>query len=162
MHAPIRTLLIFVGLSIIHPAAEALAQRGGTSLGGSRCGDGLLGLTYLVPRAEATDVFSGTVSRVEKQEWAEVVTFNVDRVWKGNAPSVTTVYRPIYSERVDFEVGEKYFVLAHEFTPTERAEFRVAASATDGIAIGPCGDGTRHFSIAEPELPQLGAGHAPR
>ena len=115
---------------------------------------------------DAAVVFSGTVTNVTANaasEWpSEIVTFDVDRVWKG----VLTKQFVIYSftrtpERFDFKIGTKYVTLAHVQTAEERNLFGLAASGPPTFGVGPCGDGTREYTVFAAEVAALGPGREP-
>jgi hypothetical protein len=115
---------------------------------------------------DAAVVFSGSVTNVTANvasEWpSEIVTFDVDRVWKG----VPTKRFVIYSftrtlERFRFQIGTKYVALAHLQTAEERNLFGLAASAPPTFGVGGCGDGTREYATFATEVAELGPGREP-
>ena len=52
----------------------------------------LLDLPDFVRNSRIAIVFRGTVRAVEPAPVGQVVTFAVERVWKGNVPEVVTIY----------------------------------------------------------------------
>ena len=146
-------------------ALEAAAAAQGGVVVFPQCGSGFLGLTYLMSRSETTAVFSGTVVEARHPDAAVIVTFEVDRVWKGAISKRTALYRPnpaSTDSRQVFDLGERYVVLAHSLTAAERAQFHIETAPPDALAVGLCGDGSRPFKFAEPELTELGPGRPPQ
>lgn len=130
-----------------------------------QCGGGFLGLTDLIARSETTAVFSGIVATARHPDAAVIVTFDVDRVWKGAISKRTVVYRPnpvTPDSRQVFDLGERYVVVAHRVTAAEREQFHLDTALPDALAVGLCGDGSRPFKFAEPELVELGPGRPPQ
>src|SRR5687767_1299165 len=173
MHA--RTLIAFGVMLYSMAGTPAAAQ----------CGCGLLGLEYFVPDAGVTALFSGTVTDLRQSQFNGtvtdfgrsdsflVVTFEVDRVWKGNLPKHLVVYRPAPEVpqgsgrsgspvSMHFETGKRYVVVAHHLTAIERAELGREASP-DALMVEMCGGGSRPFELAAPRLSDnLGTGWAHR
>jgi hypothetical protein len=115
---------------------------------------------------QAAVVFSGTVMKVTTNtasEWGgQIVTFDVDRVWKGSPTKQFVIYSFTRTpEPFQFTVGTKYVVLAHTQTTEERTQFGLAASEPATFGVGQCGEGTRTYEHAKAELADLGAGRAP-
>ena len=112
-------------------------------------------------------VFSGTVTKIEPRagsEWgSEVVTFDVDRAWKGSPRKEFVIYNFMNpAEPFIFSVGTKYLVFAHRQTPEERAEFGFPRSGRATFGVRTCGDGTRIYANTISEIGALGAGRAVR
>ena len=142
--------------------ATASAQGVGTD---PSCGGGLLSLPLLVPRSEVNAAFSGTVATAHPTDTAVMVTFEVDRVWKGAISKRTVVYRPnpvTPDSRQVFDVGERYVEVAHRLTAAEREQFHDDTAPPDALAVGLCGDGSRPFTFAERDLVDLGPGRPPQ
>jgi TonB family protein len=131
----------------------------------AQCGSGYIGLAQLLPQAAVVHAFSGTVTRVSRAGSAETVTFDVDRVWKGNVRERTVLYKPIALDSRGgdvgppvFERGERYVVIAHRLNVAERGDLGLGGEA---FGTNTCGDGSRLFSIAEQELGGIGPGDPP-
>jgi hypothetical protein len=155
------TLLAVMAVAVLE--ASTSAQGGIAEF--PRCGSGWVGLSILIPRPEVIAAFGGTVVDVRREDAAIIVTFDVDRVWKGTISKRTTVYRPNPASgdsRQVFDSGERYVVLAHSMTATERAQFRADAASQDALAVGLCGDGSRPFTVAEREFADIGPGKPPQ
>ena len=114
-------------------------------------------------------VFSGTVMRADPVDAsartngrAQFVTFDVDRVWKGEVPRQFNLYSFTRSfERYPLQAGTRYLVFAHTPTEEERTDLNLGQRQT--VVIGQCGDGTKQFTeISLQELAELGPGAAPR
>jgi hypothetical protein len=110
-----------------------------------------------------------TVVGVQQRDGFLVMTFDVDRVWKGSASKRVVLYRPIPrpGDRFPgqavwnpFVMGGCFIVLAHLLNAEERAEFGVDAGNTRSLATSMCGDGSRPYSIAEEhgEVKEMGPG----
>jgi hypothetical protein len=111
-------------------------------------------------------VFSGTVTDVTvnaASAWpSEIVTFDVDRVWKGVSTRQVVIYSFTRSvEPFHFTIGTRYVTLAHIQTAEERNLFGLAASGPPTFGMGQCGDGTREYTIFAAEVAELGPGREP-
>ena len=146
----------------------------------AQCGGGLLSLEYFIPDSSVTALFSGTVTDLRQSRFSGnvsdfgsdsflVVTFEADRVWKGDLPKHLVVYRPAprsipgfgSSVTMHFEMRKRYVVVAHHLTATERAQ--VGADSPDALMVEMCGGGSRPFELAAPTLSDdLGTGWTPR
>jgi hypothetical protein len=141
----------------------------------------LIGLPLLLPRLtfaecigmplrsiadQAAVMFSGTVVKIAANaasDWGgQVITFDVDRVWKGPLTKQFVIYSFTRTpEPFQFTVGTKYVVAAHIQTTEERTQFGLAASESPTFGVGQCGDGTRAYEYAQAEIPDLGPGRSP-
>jgi hypothetical protein len=86
-------------------------------------------------------IFSGRVDRVDAVPGGQVVTFVVDRVWKGQVTERTVVYNrqtPGASEEIAFVPTMRYFVMAYLPVAEERAAFGLPAEGGDFLATGYC------------------------
>jgi hypothetical protein len=115
---------------------------------------------------EAAIVFSGTVMNVAANtasEWGgQIVTFDVDRVWKGSPTKEFVIYSFTRTpEPFPFTMGTKYVVPAHTQTTEERTEFGLPASGPQTFGVGGCGGGTRTYEQAKGDIADLGPGRAP-
>lgn len=125
-----------------------------------------VGLPVRLIADHAAVVFSGTVIEVASNtasEWGgQIITFDVDRVWKGSPTKQFVMYSFTRTpEPFQFKVGTKYVVLGHTQTTEERQQFGLAASEPPTFGVGQCGDGTRTYESAKAELADLGRGRAP-
>ena len=155
-----RTLLAACAV-VFYSAAGAPAE--------AQCGGGLLGLGYFLADPGKTALFSGTVTDVQGIDTFLVVTFDVERVWKGDLPKRLVIYRPAprsgpelggSSVTMYFEMGKRYVVVARHLNATERTQVG-AERNPDALATEMCGGGSRPFELAS-GLGDLGAGWAPR
>ena len=108
---------------IVAVALEATASAQGV-VAFPQCGGGFLGLTYLMPRAETIAVFSGTVVDVRHLDTAMMVTFDVDRVWKGAISKRTALYRPdpaSADSRASLQLGRTVCCAPSPQNPTAKA-----------------------------------------
>jgi len=138
------------------------------------CGQSSLGRTVLNPTITA--MFQGTVIEVRRERTRradifserEIVTFNVDRVWKGNVARVLTLYRPrmqrlgVSIGPQTFHRGRRYIVGARPLTLDERQ--RVGGDLRpEALTGGYCGDGTMELEVAERNnmIEELGVSRPP-
>ena len=127
-----------------------------------------IGLPPALVAKSAAVVFSGTVTKVDRvdaSEWsrqfAQFVTFDVDRVWKGRVRRQFDVYSFTRTpEPYPLRVGTRYLVFAH--TPTEQERVDLNLGAGEAFVIGQCGDGTTEFPVPPEDLAGLGPGITPR
>jgi len=114
----------------------------------------------------ADAVFSGTVTNRESNAaYDPVVTFDVDRVWKGRVTKRFTIrnFDDVTAEGFQFDVGTKYLVFAHKPKEEDRHILRLSPSEQDTLGVGQCGSGTRRLSdVTASELKKLGSGRTPR
>jgi hypothetical protein len=113
----------------------------------------------------AAVAFSGTATNVvanAASEWpGTIVTFDVDRVWKGSVTRRFMVHSFTRTpEGISFTAGKKYLVFAHSPTTEENDDLRL--KTTPAFVVGQCGDGTEEFMlIPAADLAELGAGNVP-
>lgn len=160
--------LLHFGISYVAPTHAA-----------AQCGGGYLQIKEFLAAPNVSAVFSGTVVNVQANQTVLVVTFEVDRVWKGRVTKRAVVYRPApvstWMEepdnrvrggspvRMHFELRKRYVVVAHNLSPEERVQFNAQNAATDALATELCGGGSRPFDIFAEELERglVGAGREP-
>ena len=140
----------------------------------AQCGSGYyINWSELLGKPEVAVVFSGTVIDRQIGSVVQVVTFDVDRVWKGDVTKRTIIYRPAHPEAETvgrsgggrgFDIGQRYVVVAHRLTETERRKFALKSTSTKSLAVGYCGDGSVPFYIYEmyERESSMGPGTEPR
>jgi TonB family protein len=129
----------------------------------AQCGAGSIGIEQLLSLHEVAIVFSGTVVGLERPGSTEMVTFHVERVWKGPVKEETTIYRPVPPSGDHsplFERGSRYAVIAHRLDARERRDF-AAPAREDTFGTNMCGDGSRPFLAAAEDLKRTGPGRPP-
>ena len=160
----VRTALAYILGAALHGASPAPVS--------AQCGGGLLWLGYFLDQPEVAAIFDGTILDIQRRELALVVTFEVNRVWKGDVTRRQVVYRasrlPFGQRRgsstrlIQFEeVGKRYIVVAHQLTGIERVDLGLTSTDTANLATGFCGDGSRPVEV-EGSIDDLGPGRAPR
>jgi hypothetical protein len=117
-------------------------------------------------------LFSGVLQTVQTVPTGRIIAFDVWRVWKGTVPKSVVVYNYIEPSvvvrsvpdvpadgigasmgmttgggTVPLNVGVRYFVVAHNLTPFEREQFRLA-SETTLLGLGGC-NGTNFYDLLE-------------
>jgi hypothetical protein len=161
--------LLYLGISCVAPT-HAVAQ----------CGGGFLGIEDSLAAPNVSAVFSGTVINVQTSGTVLIVTFDVDRIWKGRLSKRVVLYRPapvsIWLQdgepdnrvrrgspvRMHFELRKRYVVVAHDLSPEERIQFKAERAAPDALATELCGGGSRPFDVAAEDLERVGPGRAPQ
>jgi hypothetical protein len=160
--------LVSLGIQFSFPAL-VLAQ----------CGSGWLSLKDQMNRPAVTVVFRGSVLEWQRRESFLVMTFEVDRVWKGTVSRRVVLYQPIPRPGAPpasgglkpfkgglrpFDMIRPFIVLAHHLNGQERREFGVEAADTRSLATSMCGDGSRPYSVAQEfgEVKSLGPGRGPQ
>ena len=114
----------------------------------------------------AAVAFSGTVTEVATStasEWRPtIVTFEVERVWKGSVTRRFAVYSFTRTpEGLNFVAGKKYVVFAHDPTTQEREDLQLTVT-TQTFVVGQCGDESEEIAnIGAGDLAELGPGTAP-
>ena len=146
----------------------------------AQCGSGWLSLKDQMNRPPVTVVFRGSVLEWQRRESFLVLTFEVDRVWKGAVSRHVVLYqpipkpggRPLTSEDLKpfkgglrpFDMRQPFIVLAHLLNAQERREFGVDAADTRSLATSMCGDGSRPYAVAREfgDVKLMGPGRAPQ
>jgi hypothetical protein len=87
--------------------------------------------------------FVGTVQQVQVVPAGQIVTFAVDRVYKGQVDAHVVVYnwqRSVVQEGVvTFELANRYLVLAHRQSDEEREQFAMPIKGTETLGSQGCG-----------------------
>ena len=146
----------------------------------AQCGSGWLSLKDQMNRPPVTVVFRGSVLDMQRRDSFLIMTFEVDRVWKGTVSRQVRLYQPIPRPGArplssgglkpfngglrPFDMSRPFIVLAHLLNSQERREFGVDAADTRSLATSMCGDGSRPYSLAQEfgEVKALGPGREPR
>ena len=86
--------------------------------------------------------FSGTVQRIQTVRAGEIVTFDVDRVYKGQVDQHVVVFNwqhpPVLEGIVTFELTKRYLVLAHRQNAEERTQFATPGEGTETLGLQGC------------------------
>jgi hypothetical protein len=96
-------------------------------------------LFVTMPQAMASPmtiaIFSGTVSEIEESAGAvvHVVTFDVQRVWKGTVTKRVSLQQLNTSDAIEFSAGVPYLIVAYRLRPEER---EVSGTIRRGTALG--------------------------
>lgn len=110
-------------------------------------------------------VFSGTIREIQQLDSIRtVVTFDVDRVWKGDVGRQIRLHQVVESidsfRFVGATVGSKYLVFATRLDSRQRQAFKLSENQdTFGVPI--CGGGTHKLGANDTMLRQLGPGREP-
>ena len=146
----------------------------------AQCWSGWLSLKDQMNRPPVTVVFRGSVVEWQRRDSFLVLTFEVNRVWKGTVSRRVVLYQPVPRPGArplasgglkpfrgglrPFDMIRPFIVLAHLLNSQERREFGVAAADTRSLATSMCGDGSRPYSLAQEfgEVKSLGPGREPQ
>ena len=138
-----------------HNNNEQKQTRGGGMLIGFLCVLGtaapayaqcpLIDLPDFVRNTRIAVVFRGRVRTVEPAPVGQIVTFAVERVWKGEVPEVVTIYNQQgesavtrSSEAVTFERERVYLVAAHRHTVEDRGRFDITSADPETLGTSAC------------------------
>ena len=104
-------------------------------------------------------VFSGTVSDIEESAGAaaHVVTFDVQRVWKGTLTKRVSVYQLNTTEAIPFSAGVPYLIVAYRLPPEERELSGTIQRATP-FGVATCVSRTLEQAERLGDLRELGPG----
>jgi len=143
----------------------------------AQCGGGYWSVRSILASRDVSAVFSGTVAGVQALDAVQLVTFDVDGIWKGDVGKRAFVYRPSYKPPPkgsptaatlssggprSFEIGQRYLVMANLLSDQEKAEFKVEAKP-GSLAVDSCGGGSRPFKVfANNDLKEMGPGRKPQ
>jgi len=112
-------------------------------------------------------VFSGAIRELRDLDAGRtLVTFEVDRVWKGDVGQRVVLHQTLDSidsfRFVGATAGKEYLVFASRLGPAHRALFELTAP-TDAFSVPVCGGGTRALlEVDQGTLRQLGRARNPR
>lgn len=116
-----------------------------------------------VPQAMASPttvaIFSGTVVELEESAGAvaHVVTFDVQRVWKGTVTKRMSLQQSNTSEAIEFSAGVPYLIVAYRLRPEEREASGTIRRATM-LGIATCASRTLEHAGRLGDLRALGPG----
>jgi hypothetical protein len=104
-------------------------------------------------------VFSGTVSDIEESAGARghVVTFDVQRVWKGTITKRVSVYQLNTTEAIPFSAGVRYLIVAYRVPPEER-ELSGTIQRAAALGVATCISRTLEQAERLGDLRELGPG----
>ena len=104
-------------------------------------------------------VFSGTVTEIEESAGAiaHVVTFDVQRVWKGTVTKRVSLYQLNTTEAIQFSAGVPYLIVANRLPPGElEASGTIRRATTLGVTT--CVSRTLEQAERLGDLRELGPG----
>jgi hypothetical protein len=106
-------------------------------------------------------VFSGTVSEIEEGAGAvgHVVTFDVQRVWKGSVTKRVSLYQLNTSDAIEFSAGVAYLIAAYRLPPEQREVSGAIRRATT-LAISSCFSRTLEQAERRGDVRELGPGRS--
>jgi hypothetical protein len=104
-------------------------------------------------------VFSGTVSDIEESAGAvaHVVTFDVQRVWKGTLTKQVSVYQLNTLDAIPFSAGVPYLIVAYRLRPEER-ELSGTIQRTPAFGVASCVSRALEQAERFGDLRELGPG----
>jgi TonB family protein len=111
-------------------------------------------------------VFVGTVVSVADVDSApaQAVTFNVNRIWKGEVRERTVIYQMLpvgrTAERRLFQPGKAFLVVAHRLSAGERKDLGIELNE-DLFGTDACADGSYPVSILQYDAKSIAPGSAP-
>src|SRR5688572_21402632 len=105
-------------------------------------------------------VFSGTVSEIEESAGAlaHVVTFDVQRVWKGTVTKRMSLSQVNTTDAIEFSAGVPYLIAAYRLPPEQREVSGAIRRATT-LGIASCFSRTLEQAERRGDLRELGPGH---
>jgi len=111
-------------------------------------------------------IFSGAIRELRDLDWRRtLVTFEVDRVWKGNVGKRVVLHQVLSIDSFRFvgtPPGKEYLVFASRLEPAQRALFELTARS-DAFSVPICGGGTRALpEVDQDTLRKLGRARNPR
>ena len=120
-------------------------------------------LTHYVKYADL--VFSGTIDELEQLDSTRtIVTFEVDRVWKGNVGRQIVLHQALEGidsfRLIGASTGSKYLVFANRLNAQQRQQFELS-ERQDAFGIPICGGGTQPLDSDDTVLRRLGRGRTP-
>ena len=104
-------------------------------------------------------VFSGTVSDIEESAGAvaHVVTFDVQRVWKGTLTRQVSLYQLNTVDAIPFSAGVPYVIVAYRLRPEER-ELSGTIQRAPALGVASCVSRTLEQAERLGDLRELGPG----
>lgn len=104
-------------------------------------------------------VFSGTVSEIEESAGAlaHVVTFDVQRVWKGTVTKRISLSQVNTTDAIEFSAGVPYLIAAYRLPPEQREVSGAIRRATT-LGVASCLSRTLEQAERRGDLRELGPG----
>ena len=104
-------------------------------------------------------VFSGTVTDIEESAGARghVVTFDVQRVWKGTVAKRVSAYQLNTTDAIPFSAGVPYLIVAYRLPPEER-ELSGTIQRAAALGVATCVSRTLEQADRLGDLRELGPG----
>ncbi len=104
-------------------------------------------------------VFSGIVSDIEESAGAvaHVVTFDVQRVWKGTLTRQVSLYQLNTVDAIPFSAGVPYVIVAYRLRPEER-ELSGTIQRAPALGVASCVSRTLEQAERLGDLRELGPG----
>ena len=104
-------------------------------------------------------VFSGIVSDIEESAGAaaHVVTFDVQRVWKGTLTKRVSLYQLNTTEAIPFSAGVPYLIVAYRLPP-EKRELSGTIQRATSFGVATCVSRTLEQAERLGDLRELGPG----
>ena len=121
-------------------------------------------MSQAMASATTVAVFSGTVVEIEEGAGAvaHVVTFDVQRVWKGTVAKRVALYQVNTTEAIQFSAGVPYFMVAYRLPPEEKVEVSGAIRRATTLGVATCVSKTLEQAERLGDLHELGPGRLPR
>ena len=143
--------------AIVHLALVALVCALTPAAAGAECAPVAMSQAMAAPTTVA--VFSGTVSEIEESAGAlaHVVTFDVQRVWKGNVAKRMSVSQVNTTDAIEFSAGVPYLIAAYRLPPEQREASGAIRRATT-LGIASCFSRTLEQAERRGDLRELGPG----
>ena len=119
----------------------------------------LLTVSQVMVLPTTVAVFSGTVSDIEESAGAvaHVVTFDVQRVWKGTLTRQVSLYQLNTIDAIPFSAGVPYVIVAVRLRPEER-ELSGTIQRAPALGVASCVSRTLEQAERLGDLRELGPG----
>jgi hypothetical protein len=97
----------------------------------------IMPLDYYLPEDGVAAMFRGTVRDVRAVPAGQIVTFEVDRVWKGRVSKTTVIHNLNVGadHETTFALGERHLVMPHRQNAAGRARFGNDAREALGASL---------------------------
>jgi hypothetical protein len=122
-------------------------------------------------------IFSGVATETINLNFSQIVTFNVDQVWKGTPGKEVTAYQIVSSEQPRLSLGDRYLVFAAPrnlsgapFKPypgigeDTLLQIESDKQRLEKIELGMlgCASGREDAAVSQRMIKELGPGHPPQ